>query len=167
MSLPALYELAAEYRQKMDLLNDLDLPQEVVSDTLDSISGDLEAKCTNIGLAIRNMESLEEQIGNEINRLKANKERVSARTKAIREYLLKNMQRCEISKIQSPWFTLSVRNNPPKVMVGDPDKIPHEYMRQPTIPSPEPDKKAIAEALKRGETVGDCRLEQTQSLTIK
>lgn len=167
MTLPALYELAEEYRQQMDALNDLDLPMEVVADTLESISGDLEAKCTNVALAIRNMESLEDQIDSEINRLKANKERVASRAKGIREYLLQNMQRCEISKITSPWFTLSVRNNPPKVMIGDPEKIPQEYMRQPPIPSPEPDKKAIAEALKRGETVGDCYLEQTQSLIIK
>ena len=167
MSLPALYELAAEYRQQMDALNDLDLDNATIADTLESISGDLEAKCTNVGLAIRNMESLEEQIGNEINRLKANKDRVAARAKGIREYLLQNMQRCEISKIASPWFTLSVRNNPPKVIIHDPASVPQEYMRQPPIPAPEPDKKAIAEALKRGEEVGDCYLEQTQSLIIK
>ena len=167
MSLPALYELAAEYRQQMDVLNDLDLPPEVVADTLESISGDLEAKCTNVGLVIRNMESLEEQIDSEINRLKAKKERVAARVKGIREYLLQNMQRCEFSRITSPWFTLSVRNNPPKVVIHDPASVPQEYMRQPPIPAPEPDKKAIAEALKRGEEVGDCYLEQTQSLIIR
>ena len=44
--------------------------------------------------------------------------------KGIRDYLLNNMQACGISKIESPWFVLSVKQNPPAVVIDDEASIP-------------------------------------------
>ena len=57
MTLPALYELAGEYRAAAEQLADLDLPPEVVADTLEGLAGDLEQKATNVALFARNLEA--------------------------------------------------------------------------------------------------------------
>jgi hypothetical protein len=49
-----LFDLAAEYREAADRLAELDLPDEVVHDTLESLSGDLTAKATNIAAMCAN-----------------------------------------------------------------------------------------------------------------
>ena len=167
MSLPALYEIASEYRENLAKLNDLDLPAEVIADTLESISGDMTTKCTNVGFVIRNMESLAAQIKEAEAAMAARRKALEARAEHVREYLLRNMQACEMTKIESPYFTLSVRTNPPKVVIDDPEAVPAEYWRQPAIPSPEIDRKAIAAEFKAGGSVEGSHIEQGHSLSIK
>jgi hypothetical protein len=77
------------------------------------------------------------------------------------------MVRTGISKIESPYFKIALRNNPPSVVVDDPDAIPWEYQRQKPAPPPEVDKVAVKEALKSGITVPGARLVVGQSVTIK
>ena len=167
MSLPALYEIASEYRETLAKLDDLDLPAEVVADTLESISGDLTTKCQNVGFVIRNIESLAVQIKEAESAMAARRKALEARAEHVREYLLNNMLACEMTKIESPYFTLSVRTNPPKVVIDDPEAVPEAYWRQTPIPSPEIDKKAIAAEFKAGGSVEGSHIEQGHSLSIK
>jgi len=167
MTLPALYEIAAEYLENLSKLNDLDLPPEVIADTLESISGDMTQKCTNVGFVIRNIETLAAQIKEAEQAMAARRKALESRAEHVREYLLRNMQVCEIQKIESPYFTLSVRSNPPKVVIDDPEAVPDEYWRQPPVPLPELDKKAIAAAIKAGQTVAGAHTESGVSLSIK
>ena len=167
MTLPALYEIAAEYRESMARLNELDLDEQTVADTLESISGDLTTKCTNVGYVIRNLESLAEQIKQAEQQMAARRKSIEARAESVRAYLLRNMQACEISKIESPYFAISLRKNPPKVVIDDPEAVPIEFWRQPPMPAPELDKKAIAEQLKAGAVVAGTHLEQGVSVSIK
>jgi len=167
MTLPALYEIASEYREAMARLNELDLDEQTIADTLESISGDLTTKCTNIGFVIRNMESLAEQIKQAEQQMSARRKSIESRAEYVREYLRRNMEACEISKIESPWFAITLRKNPPKVVVDDPEAVPIEFWRQPPMPAPEIDKKAIAEQLKSGGVVSGTHLEQGVSVSIK
>ena len=53
----ALFELAAEYRAISDKLHDLDMEEQTISDTLESIGGDLQEKSVNVAKYFRNMEA--------------------------------------------------------------------------------------------------------------
>ena len=167
MSLPTLYELAAEYRDKLEKLYDTNLDQQTIDDTLESESGALQTKATNIGFVIRNMAGVadmkEAAAADLLNQVKA----IRKREKYLEEYLLRNMQACAITKIESPVLTISLRNNPPKVVIDDPEAVPIEYWRQPAMPSPEIDKKAISEALKAGEVVEGAHLESGVSVVFR
>lgn len=77
------------------------------------------------------------------------------------------MKACGISKIDSPYFSLAIRKNPVKVVIESPDLIPENFMRQPDPPPPEPDKKAIGDALKSGKSIPGARLEQSERLDIR
>ena len=162
-----LYKLADDYLVAQDKLSDLDLPDDVIRDTLESMEGDLQVKATNTGLFIRNLEVTSEAIAAEEKRLSERRKAIDNRVNNIKRYLFENMQRTGITKIESPSLTLSLQNNPASVSVENVSDIPSEYMRQKEAPPPEPDKNAIKEALKNGIDVPGCTLVTTQRLVIK
>lgn len=167
MALPSLYVLAEDYRAAIAQLADLDLPAEVVADTLESMAGDLEVKATNVAMFIRNLESTAEQIKSAEAEMAKRRKAIEHRAEHIREYLKANMQRTGISKIECPYFKLAIRDNPPSVVIDSLGMIPAEFMRQPEPPPPAPDKKAIADAIKAGKEVAGAHLANSQRLEIK
>lgn len=162
-----LYEIAAEFRTDLDKLSDLDLPPEVVADTLEGMSGALEAKATNIASLVRNLEVTAEAIKDAEAQMAKRRKAIENRIQAIKDYTLKVMVANNIEKIETPFFKVSVAKNPPSVDVFDPAQIPAHFMLQPEPPPPAPDKMAIKESLKLGEDVPGCRLTQSLSLRIK
>lgn len=57
-----LYQIADQYLQDMQLLQDRDLDDQTFADTLESLSGDLEVKAQNVAMFIRNLEASAEAI---------------------------------------------------------------------------------------------------------
>jgi hypothetical protein len=167
MSLPALYELAADYRRALETLADLDLPEEVVQDTLEALKGEVEVKATNVAAFVRNLEALAEQIRAAEAQMAARRKAIEARADRVRQYLLTNMQACGITKIESPWFAISIRKNPPAVEIVDEALIPPELMMTPPPPPPKPNKEAIKALLKAGQEVPGARLSQWVRVEIK
>lgn len=170
MSDLTLYAIASEYRQAADTLAELDLDDQTIADTLESISGDLTTKSQNVAFVIKNLESAAEQISVAVEAMNARAEALEKRAERVREYLLQNMLMAGVQKIECPYFKLAVRENPPKVVVDDEAQIPAPYMTDPAPPPPppsKPDKKLIAQALKDGNDVPGCRLERGKRLEIK
>jgi hypothetical protein len=169
MSLPSLFVLADQYRQ-LTTLDDPDLPEEVIRDTLEALSGDLQDKAVNVAKFMRNLEVFADDIDEAAKAMKERAERVRKRSDQLRAYLLSNMQACEISKIECPYFTLTVKKNPPAVTVFDEAEVPEVFKAYPP-PEPPPeqriDKKAVAAALKAGWSVPGCRLDQGVRLEVK
>jgi hypothetical protein len=167
MSLPALYELAAEYRSAAAQLADLDLPPEVVADTLEGLAGDLETKSTNVAMFIRSLEATAAQIKDAEAAMKSRRQAIEARAEHVRQYLLANMQACNIQKIECPWFKLAIRQNPASVVITDPGKIPSNLYIYPEAPEPFPDKKGIKAAIEAGDQIEGAHLERGVRLEIK
>ena len=162
----ALYTLAGEYREAADRLHDLDLDEQTIADTLEGMAGAVEAKATNVAFIVRNLEASAEQIKLAEGEMAKRRKALENRAARIRSYLQSNMERCEISKIESPYFVLTIRNNPESVDVIDESEIPADYLRE--IPARfEPDKTLIKKAIKDGYVVPGCALKRTQSLQIK
>lgn len=166
-NLPSLYVVADEYLQAVAQLADLDLPPEVVANILEGLSGDLEVKATNVAMFVRNLESMAEQIKAAEGEMAKRRKAIETRAEHVRDYLLSNMQRTGITKIECPYFKLAVRDNPPSVVIDDQSAIPAKFMRHPEPPPPAPDKTAIKDALKSGEEVAGAHLERKQRLEIK
>ena len=167
MKLPALYVLSGEYLQAAERMAELDLPEEVIADTLEGLRGDLETKSTNVAMMVRNLEAASDAIkvaeANMANRRQA----IEKRAARIREYLKSNMEKAGITKIECPLFALTIKKNPASVEIVDVALVPDEYRRIPPIPLPEPDKKAIKAALDEGKDVPGAKMKQTTRLEIK
>ena len=53
----SLYEISLAYRADVARLADLDLPAEVITDTLDAMSGELEVKAQSVVMYARNLQA--------------------------------------------------------------------------------------------------------------
>lgn len=162
----SLYELSAQYRIALDTLTDMGVDDQTIADTLEGLEGALEVKAQNVAMFVRNLESTAEAIKKAESDMAARRKALEKRADGIKGYILANMQRAGITKIECPFFQLAIRKNPASVVIDNAAEIPGEFMRQPEPPPPSPDKKAIAEAIKGGAHVPGAHLEQSERLHI-
>lgn len=162
----ALYVLAQDYRAAAATLADLDLDEQTIADTLESLSGDLEVKAQNVAMMARLFDSdaaaVKQWAKDATERAKA----IESRAERLRTYLAANLEACGIEKVEGPGVSISFRKSSAVVIDGE-DLIPAEYMRQKPAPAPEPDKKAIADAIKAGIDVPGAHIEPRRNLLIK
>lgn len=161
----ALYELAAQHRQLAERLTDLGLDDATLADTLEGEAGDLMEKGVNIAKVFRNLESFAEQIKQAEIQMAERRKVIEKRAASIKQYLLTNMDMAGITKIESPWFCISIKNNPESVVVDDAVALPKEYMRE-TI-SFAPDKIRMKSEMQDGIVIPGAHLEKTKRLEIK
>lgn len=166
MTALTLFQIAQEHRALADQLQDMDLPAEVIADTLAAESSLVE-KSQAVAFVIRNLESVADAIEDEAKRMADRAKAARNRADAIKRYLHEGMQMAGVQKIEHPQFTLAIRKNPASVQIDGVDLIPAEFMRQPEAPPPVPDKKAIAAFLKIGVEVPGASLVQTERLDIR
>lgn len=162
----ALYVLAQDFRAAAEQLADLDLPPEVVRDTLDSLSGDLELKAQNVALFARNLEATAAAIKQAEGDMAKRRKALENRVQSLKDYLMHAMQATGIKKIEGPYLRIGLRDNPESVEVFDSAQVPAEFMRQPEPPPAAPDKAAIKAAIKAGQEVPGCKLARSQRLDI-
>jgi chromosome segregation ATPase len=164
-----LYQLTGERLALQTKLQEMNLDEDTIHDTLEGEALAIEAKIESYGFVIKNLRAPVIAIDDEIKRLQERKKAFDRQADRVEAWLKDNMVKCGIKKLECPAFTIAIQDNPPSVFVDDEAKIPKEYMRQaiPKIPPPEPDKVAIAKAIKEGKEVAGCHLNQTQRLVIK
>lgn len=162
----SLFALTADFRAQADKLADMDLPPEVLADTLESLTGDVEAKSQNVAMFALGLESLADSIKAHRESQKAREDALRKRADALREYISRCMDACGITKIDGPGVALSFRKSS-GVVINEPGLIPAEFMVTPEPPPPAPSKALIAAAIKQGREVPGAHLEQRKSLQIK
>jgi hypothetical protein len=167
MTALTLYAMAGEFKEAADKLAELDMDEQTIADTLESLSGDLEVKATNTVMLVRNLESAAAQIKEAEKAMAERRKALEKRAERIRQYVMDSMIFAGIQKIECPYFKIALRDNPPAVVVDNAEQIPMAYMADPLPPPPAPDKKLIAQALKDGVDVPGCHLERGQRLEVK
>lgn len=163
----ALFVLANEYRAAAAQLADLDLDDDTINDTLESLSGDLEVKAVNVAMFARNLEATAAAIKEAEAGMAARRKAIEKRAESLRSHLQDCMEATGIKKIESPHLCLTLKANPPSVVVLNAEQVPAEYMRQKPPPAPEPDKTAIKAAIQAGKEVPGAILHSGLRLDVK
>ena len=168
-NLPALFTIVAEYREQAEQLANMDLDDQTLSDTIESIQWPVEEKARAVAAVIGNMGAANTMLAEFIKAKQAQLKAMQSREDHLREYLLNNMVAAGITEIKANdgSLTIKVKQNPASVVVDDAASIPPKYLRQAAPPPPAADKKEIKAALEFGETVPGCHLQNTQRLEIK
>jgi hypothetical protein len=163
----SLYALSANYRQALDFLTDpeLDLPLEAVNDTLEALGGELEDKAVNVAKFLRNMEATADAIKAAETDMAKRRKALENRVQWLKSYIKGNMEACGISKIECPYFKLSIQKNPSAVNILDENAIPAAFKEQ--VISWKIDKAAIKDAIKAGTAVPGAELTNGTRLAIK
>lgn len=160
-----LYEIAQQYHE-LESLSDPDIPDVVIKDTLESLEGEITEKAISIAKFIRNVEVGAKDIEEAAEAMHMRAVRMKNMTERIKQYLMLNMDLAGIKKISCPFFEIRIQNNPEAVNIAEDAVVPDQYMITPPPPPPKPDKKALKEALKRGEQIDGCWLSQGAHLRI-
>ena len=161
-----MYELKQVFLQDAQKLQDLDLDEQTLADTLEAMSGDLETKATNTVMVAKNMRVTAAAIKEAEAAMAARRKAIEARADYLDKRVFTTMFETGISKIDCPYFKLSIRDNPPSVDVFDVLQVPADYMRKvPVIYAP--DKALIKKAIADGFEVPGARLTTSKRLEVK
>ena len=157
-----LYELTDEFRQLLDMMEDPDIDQEVLNDTLEAVLGDIEYKADGYAIVIGELTAKASHIADEIKRLNDWKKHITENVDRMKMCLMKAMDATWQKKIETEHFRISVRTNgglQPMEITGD---VPAEYCKL------EPDNTKIRGALADGIVLDFAHLnERGRSVVIK
>ncbi len=160
-----LYEIANQYQQALATFDDLDLPDDVIADTLEGLKGELQEKGKNVAAYIRNIEADVKAIRDAESAMRDRRVTLQRRVDWLKVLLLSSMQKSEITEISCPWFVIKPRKNPPAVNITNDKVLSKKYIKE--VITLKIDKKLIAEDIKRGAVVSGAELTQGWRLDIK
>lgn len=161
------FELAAQYRQLAELLAERHDDERVIADTLESMSGPLDEHLENLAKMVRNIEAADSGVQKTIASLEERHAALERAAERGRRLILDVMRLSGRDKVTTALFSLAVRKNPPLVVIDREADIPAAYLTFHEAPPPTPDKRAIAAALKAGETVPGVHCEQGVRLDLR
>ena len=159
-----LYEITQTMKTLEDYLKDEDFDQEVYQNTIDLIKTELNNKSTSLIHIIKNIESDETMLDNEIKRLKAIKDRKNKNVESLKEYIKVCMEQMGLNKIETPLGNFSLRKSE-SVNIIDSTKIPSEYVN--VVIENKPDKVKIKEAIKNNIVIEGAEITSKNNLNIK
>ena len=161
----ALYELTAEFKAVADKLEQLDLDDQTIADTLEGYSADFDNKVISISSFIRNLEVSADAIKKAEAEMNDRRRAVERKIEGLKSYVLTNMKAIGKDKVECALFKVSVRNNPASVVVDESAVVPKEFVVTKVTESV--DKKALKTALEEGLVVEGVSLVRSNSLSIK
>jgi predicted nuclease with TOPRIM domain len=138
---------------------------DVLADTLESLEGEFSQKVEWLIGYTKELAMFADACKQEEERLAARRKAFDKKIDGIKDFIKSQMIYSDLKKLNFPLFTVSVQLNPPAVKFEDELLVPLDYKVTKIIETI--DKKAILEALKSGDVVPGCYIEQGQSLRIK
>lgn len=160
-----LYEIKEQF---MTLL-DMDIDEQTMSDTLESLQGDFEDKADNIACLIKALEAEVYAIKVEADKLKERASQKQVKADSLKQYLYNTFKTLNMDNIETPRNIIQVKKNPESVEVQDGFMEWAVINRRELLSfkEPTPNKIAIKEAIKNGSAVVGARLVRKERLVIK
>ncbi|MBT4945929.1 MAG: siphovirus Gp157 family protein [Candidatus Marinimicrobia bacterium] len=124
----ALYEIARDHQIALDeMLQIEDLPADVLHDTMEALTGEFEAKGLSVAACCKNLDADIDALKGVEHIMAAKRKVLENRVAWMKNYLLGNMIETGIHVISCPEFKISVKNNPPAVVIIDEALIPEDF----------------------------------------
>lgn len=164
-----LYELTNDYLALLDAIDNDEIPEEAIADTLEAITASIEDKADSIACMLKNLDAECEAIKAEEKRLA---ERRKAKEKAherIKQYLSETLQRAGLTKIETARNKITFRKSE-TVEVDEDVFIEWAQKHRDDLlkySKPTADKTAIKRVLKDGIEIEGAELRINQNIQIK
>jgi len=160
-----LYNISDKYLAVLSNVNEYGELEESSLLELDKIEDELENKAVAISSYIKNLEGHQNAIKKAVDDMNDRGFVIQRKIEAIRKYLLTNMERTGISKINSPYFDITLKKNPCSVVIEDEAILSDDYKKAKVQLSI--DKIKIRDDLKNGIEVKGAKLIQSNRIEIK
>jgi hypothetical protein len=170
----SLYEHVRDVEGIADIVEALD-PEDIDPDVAEQLAAALCAaiagtkdKIDRTTSVLMQFETAEAAAKAEASRLEARAKYFARQRERLEAYCLAVLDASKLERIEGNTSAIARRKNPPKVVIDDERELPPEFWRSPPvppIPADQPDKGAIAKALKADpESVPGCRLHRNYRL---
>ena len=129
-----LYDYTDSYRNIANLIEEN--PELATEDMLEALANIQESshdKITNTAELIVKLQDNIDIISKRQAELKSAKSSLTNKVDNIKRYLLENMQNMDMKKVSKGTRTVSIRNNAPKLLVKNKDKVPEEFKTYNTV----------------------------------
>lgn len=164
-----LYELTTDFLSFVEAVDNDEIPEEAIADTLESIELAIEDKADNMACLLKNLDA-------EITAFKTEENRLAERRKAkektydrIKDYLAENLQRVGIDKMETVRNKITFRKSE-SVEVDEVAFIKWAEKERDdllTYSEPKVNKTAVKKALKDGAKVVGASIVTRQNIQIK
>jgi hypothetical protein len=167
-----LYEIAQSLQDLMQDIENGNIPEEAIKDTLECVELAFEEKADNIACIIKNMNAEVAAIKVEEDRLAERRKSKEKEAERLQNYLADMFQRTGFEKVETARNKITFRKNPPKVVFTDEKtfiewaiKNEKDYFLnygKPTI-----NKTNVKEAINGGEAIPGAQIITEQRLQIQ
>jgi hypothetical protein len=165
-----LYEIAEEYEALIAAIEDGDIPEEAVADTLESIQSLLVDKADNIACLVKSLSAEASAIKAEEDALSKRRKQKERMVQRLKSYLSDVLLRSGYTKLETARSKISFRKSEGVVIDNEDAFIvwaeSHDKSLL-TYPSPTISKTAVKEALGEGVEIVGVRIEAKQNIQIK
>ncbi len=159
-----LYEIKEEFLELLDAIENGEIPDEAVADTLEGMKGEFDEKIENTACYIKNLKAEADAIKAEENSLKERRQAKEHQIERLKNGMMECMSHLGIKKVEGARARVTISTRAGASVLISPDAvIPGEYQRTKV----EPDKTALKEALKAGAAIKGVTLVDSRSVTIK
>lgn len=170
----SLYQISKTYQELFDEFDDKDLDEETMQayfDTLEGIEAEFNDKAGNVAIFIKNLLAEAENLKKEKQALEKRQKAKENKADKLKKYLLENMNKLGVKKIETIQAVISTRKNAESVQIADEQKFinwaEENNIDLLTFAKPKISKSAVKDAINAGAEIPYCQLARTQSVTIK
>lgn len=126
----SLYRLTGDYLELLNMLEDDEIDEQVIMDTLEGLDGEIEYKADNYAKLIKSIEAMKDAITKETERLNYRKTIFDNRIKSLKNHLYNSMKITGKTKFTTELFSFNIQKNGGKRKLTidvDVELIPKEY----------------------------------------
>lgn len=160
-----LYDITSRYNNVAELLDNPDVPIEVIEEALSEISDEFNVKADNIARFIKDLNATALSIKEEETRLANRRKAFENRANGLKDYLEANMRAMNVKKVKTNFFSFNIQANPSSVEILDETLIPEEFKTIETVTKI--DKKALLKAVKETGEIAGVSLKTSEGLRIR
>lgn len=159
----SLYKLADAFCEIAQLLVDEpDMPNEIIDEILDAQSGEFAEKAWNVAAMVLQFDAEADMVRTAEKRMSARRKTLESRANWLRDYLLVQLIRTGTNELSSAEFVVKVCDNPPRTIIDDEDAIPDDFKEEETVISIK--KAELRSAMLDGEIIPGAHLEKGKRL---
>lgn len=165
-----LYELSNDYQKVWDLMDNPDIPEDAILDTLEGIQGEIKVKAVDIACFIKDLRATVAAFKAEEDTLKKRRQTIEKRTESLTDYLAKYLQMGDLTEVKDPRASISFRASKATRVTNPDELLAWAKVNRPawvTVPDPIVSIMAVRDALKKGEEVPGAEIVTNQNIQIK
>lgn len=165
-----LYEIAETYNRFVQAVEDGEVPEECIEDTLEAIQGELEDKVDNIACLIKTLNAETAAMKEEKKNLEARMKSKANLAEKLKAYVSETMRNSGINKIETVRNKLSFRKSTSLFIENEDEFIAMAITENEMLlryAKPEINKDVVKDYLKNGVVIPGAEMKENYNLQIK